>query len=67
MPETAPKIWAKLGVNYDEKTINIDEELDFGKLIKGGAVSKGDPLFPRILDEKEAEKLKQMKEKQQKK
>lgn len=66
MPETAPKIWVKLGVNYDEKTINIDKELDFGKLIKGNTVAKGDPLFPRILDEKEAEKLRLLKEKQSK-
>lgn len=63
MPDTAPKIWAKLGVTYDEKTINIDEELQFGRLVKGRAVAKGDPLFPRILDEKEAEKLKALKEK----
>jgi methionyl-tRNA synthetase len=63
MPDTASRIWAKLGVNYDEKTIIIDEELHFGKLAKGGAVAKGDPLFPRILDEKEAEKLKALKEK----
>lgn len=62
MPDTAKKIWAKLGIEYDENNLKIDDELQFGKLSVGGPISKGDPLFPRILDEKEAAKLKDLKE-----
>ncbi|MFP4466168.1 MAG: methionine--tRNA ligase [Candidatus Goldiibacteriota bacterium] len=51
MPETAPKIWKKIGVEYDLRTIRMDAEMKFGKIPEGTPVSKGDPLFPRIKDE----------------
>jgi len=54
MPETAKKLWDRLGAAYDEKTISPEAELKFGRSIAGAKVNKGEPLFPRIVDEEKA-------------
>ena len=51
MPETAEKIWKKIGAEYDRDSLRIRDEMKFGKTKQGTIVSKGDPLFPRIKDE----------------
>jgi methionyl-tRNA synthetase len=56
MPETAEKIWVKLGVTYDMKSLDLEKEMQFGLLKEGTKVAKGDPLFPRIQSEEEKEK-----------
>jgi methionyl-tRNA synthetase len=67
MPETAVKIWKKLGVAYDEKTIRLKDEIKFGKTAAGTTIEKGDPLFPRIEDEaKKAQNAAEPKEKKKK-
>ena len=48
MPETAPKIWEKLGLDYSEEKLELESVLDFGLTKKGAKVSRGSPLFPRI-------------------
>ncbi len=54
MPETAVKIWKKLGLDYKMEDIRLDKEMMFGVLKPGTAVKKGGPLFPRIKDEKKS-------------
>jgi methionyl-tRNA synthetase len=52
MPETSGKIFAKLGLSIDPAKFDIEKEMQFGLLKAGTKVSKGEPLFPRIEDEK---------------
>ena len=62
IPDTAKKIWDKLGIQYTELLPSFENEMKFGKLPVGTKVSKGEPLFPRIVDEeKEKEKGKKLK------
>jgi len=51
MPETAGKIFKKLGLSLDPAAFDIEKEMQFGLLAAGTRVEKGDPLFPRIEDE----------------
>ena len=52
MPVTAVKIWEKLGLGYKMETLNIENEMKYGFAWKGIKVSKGEALFPRIVEEK---------------
>ncbi len=54
LPDTAPKLFAQLGVPAELTTIST---LSFGKLPKGIVVHKGEALFPRIDIKKELEAL----------
>ncbi len=54
MPLTSKKIWERIGADYDETKINPEKELKFGRTRAGSKVIKGDPLFPRIVDEEKA-------------
>jgi hypothetical protein len=49
---TAVKIWEKLGLGYKMETLNIENEMKYGFAWKGIKVSKGEALFPRIVEEK---------------
>ncbi len=48
MPDTAKKVWEKIGIIYDENKIFIKDEIKFGRIKEGTKVFKGEPLFPRI-------------------
>jgi methionyl-tRNA synthetase len=52
MPVTAVKIWEKLGLGYKMEVLNIENEMKYGFSWKGIKVSKGEALFPRIVEEK---------------
>lgn len=48
MPDTANNIWKQLGLDTYISSINIDEAREWGGLMPGAKVQKGDALFPRI-------------------
>ena len=54
LPNTAPKMFAQLGV---EGQLTTYEACEFGKLPAGTKVCKGDAMFPRIDVKKELEEL----------
>jgi methionyl-tRNA synthetase len=52
MPNTSAEVWDRLGVGKDIRAVtSISEEAAWGGLAPGSAVSKGDALFPRIVEE----------------
>jgi methionyl-tRNA synthetase len=52
MPNTSAEVWDRLGVGKDIRAVtSISEEATWGGLAPGSAVSKGDALFPRIVEE----------------
>ncbi|MBQ4258446.1 MAG: methionine--tRNA ligase [Clostridia bacterium] len=55
MPQTAPKMWAQLGLSEDDVT--YESAGTWGKTPAEAAVSKGETLFPRIDVDKEIEAL----------
>jgi methionyl-tRNA synthetase len=67
MPDTAEKIWAKLGLHYKleadgRSNFDVEKEMIFGHNWKGSRVSKGEALFPRIVSDKDAKEQKPVKE-----
>lgn len=52
MPETAGKIFKKLGLAHDPARFDIEKEMQFGLLAPGTKVEKGEALFPRIEEKK---------------
>jgi len=48
MPETAKNVWAQLGIKEDLEKLPFSDIKIWGKLQSGHAVSKANPLFPRI-------------------
>ncbi len=54
MPETAPKIWAQLGMTKDFASVRLDDVKNgWGGLPAGQHIGEAEPLFPRIETEKE--------------
>ncbi len=52
MPRVAQAIMKQnLKMNLDMQRINLDKEMEFGKITAGMKVEKGSPLFPRIQDQ----------------
>jgi len=52
MPNTSADVWCRLGVGKDIRVVtDIAKEATWGGLAPGSAVSKGDALFPRIVEE----------------
>jgi len=49
MPETAENILARLGVTHDLGKEPLSELQTWGLLKPGTKVSKGEPLFPRLI------------------
>ncbi len=50
MPEAAEKIWTQLGLDpAQEKTVDWELAKIWGGLKAGTKISKGDPIFPRII------------------
>ena len=56
LPETAPKMFAQLGIT-DEQLMTVDSLKTFGGLKIGTKVVKGEALFPRIDAKKEIAEL----------
>jgi methionyl-tRNA synthetase len=52
MPATAEKIWDKIGMKYKLDSLNIEKEMTYGYDWEGVEVSKGEALFPRIVEQK---------------
>ncbi len=64
MPETAPKIWAQIGMEKDFASVRLsDVKTRWGSIPAGQHIGKAEPIFPRIEVEKEAPVPKQEKQK----
>ncbi len=48
MPSTSRKIWHSIGIGKEIASAHMGEELSWGTLAAGAAVSAGEQLFPRI-------------------
>ncbi len=53
MPETAPKIWAQLGMKGDIWAVRLDDVKTWGGVSAGQHIGQAEPIFPRIEVEKE--------------
>ncbi len=51
MPNTSLEVWRRLGLDNIFAVTDLAAEAAWGKLAVGSPVTKGDPLFPRIVDE----------------
>jgi len=51
MPETSAEVWRRLSLGDIHAVTDLDAAAAWGQLPAGNAVSKGDPLYPRIYDE----------------
>lgn len=63
MPETAPKIWAQLGMTGGIWDVRLDAVKAWGGLPAGQHIGQAEPIFPRIEVEKEEQPAKQEKQK----
>ena len=63
MPETAPKIWAQLGMTQDFASVRLDDVKTWGGIPVGQHIGEAEQLFPRIEVEKETAPAKQEKQK----
>ncbi|MBO6237026.1 MAG: methionine--tRNA ligase subunit beta, partial [Schwartzia sp.] len=63
MPETAPKIWAQLGMTGDIWDVRLDAVKAWGGVPAGQHIGQAEPIFPRIEVEKEEQPAKQEKQK----
>ncbi|MBP5199663.1 MAG: methionine--tRNA ligase [Schwartzia sp.] len=63
MPETAPKIWAQLGMAQDLATVRLDDVKKWGGVPARQHIGEAEQLFPRIEVEKEEQPAKQEKQK----
>lgn len=52
MPNTSAEVWRRLGLGAIHAVDTLEELTKWGQLPVGNSVEKGDPLFPRIADEK---------------
>ncbi len=51
MPNTSAEVWRRLSLGDIGAVTTLAEEAAWGGLPAGGSVEKGEPLFPRIVDE----------------
>jgi methionyl-tRNA synthetase len=51
MPETSAEVWRRLGLGDIHEVADIASEAAWGGLPAGSTVVKGEPLYPRIVDE----------------
>ncbi|WAM31463.1 methionine--tRNA ligase [Caldicellulosiruptor naganoensis] len=61
MPQTTPKMLSQLGISKEEnpEITSWESAATFGLIKEGTKVKRAGPLFPRIVDEKEEEKVKE--------
>jgi methionyl-tRNA synthetase len=53
MPETSAEVWRRLGLSDINVVTDLDTEATWGRLPVGSPVEKGEPLFPRIVEDAE--------------
>ena len=53
MPETSAEVWRRLGLGDIHEVTDLARAAAWGGLAEGLAVTKGDPLFPRIHEDEE--------------
>ena len=53
MPATSREVWARLALGDPSAVTDLTAEAQWGRLTVGNAVEKGDPLFPRIVEDAE--------------
>jgi len=53
MPNTSAEVWRRMGLEDVNAVTALDAEASWGRLPLGSRVEKGEPLFPRIVDEVE--------------
>ena len=64
LPETAPKIWAQIGMKQDFASVRLDDvKTRWGGIPAGQHIGEAEQLFPRIEVEKETAPAKQDKPK----
>ena len=51
MPATSAEVWRRLGLGDITAVTDLAAEAQWGRLPVGNAVVKGDPLFPRIVED----------------
>ncbi|MGB4593619.1 MAG: methionine--tRNA ligase [Coriobacteriia bacterium] len=51
MPNTSAEVWTRMGLGDISAITDISTAAVWGQLTSGRAVTKGDPLFPRIYEE----------------
>jgi methionyl-tRNA synthetase len=51
MPATSAEVWRRLGLSDINAVTDLAQEVAWGRLPSGNAVEKGDPLFPRIVED----------------
>ncbi|MDP2182177.1 MAG: methionine--tRNA ligase, partial [Actinomycetota bacterium] len=52
MPETSADVWRRLDLGDIQRVTDIAAEGRWGQLPEGNRVSKGEPLYPRIYEDK---------------
>lgn len=55
MPLTAPKIWTQLGIADNLRDMRLTDAQQWGRSVTGTVVTKPEPIFPRIEEDKEEE------------
>jgi methionyl-tRNA synthetase len=53
MPNTSAEVWRRMGLGDVTAVTDVAGEAAWGRLAVGNLVEKGEPLFPRIVDEAE--------------
>jgi len=53
MPLTSLEVWRRMGLPNIHAVTDLDDESRWGRLPVGNPVVKGDPLFPRIVEDEE--------------
>lgn len=60
IPLTAPKIWTQLGITDNFSDMRLTDAQQWGRLAAGTVVTKPEPIFPRIEEDKEEEEAAQV-------
>ena len=60
IPLTAPKIWTQLGITDNFSDMRLTAAQQWGRLAAGTVVTKPEPIFPRIEEDKEEEEAAQV-------
>jgi len=53
MPVTSAEVWRRMGLGDISAVTALDAEAQWGRLAVGNSVEKGEPLFPRIVEDAE--------------
>jgi len=53
MPLTSAEVWNRMGLDRISEVTDLKGDAGWGRLPVGNPVVKGDPLFPRIVEDTE--------------